>query len=118
MKIFLLESSVYVRPGFPVEFPIDVDGRAIRVAIEWAAIARMMGVTPVDAEQVRQFLHDNRKEIAVAIEAHLYAHGIPRTGELVMAPDDFDNVHAVPPMPVGTASAGRAASAGGLWRAR
>jgi hypothetical protein len=118
MKIFLLESSVYVRPGFPVEFPIDVDGRAIRVAIEWAAIARMMGATPVDAEQVRQFLHDNRKEIAVAIEAHLYAHGIPRTGELVMAPDDFDNVHAVPPMPVGTASAGRAASAGGLWRVR
>lgn len=52
----------------------------------------MMGATRIDSEQVRDFLHQNRREIAHAVEAHLYAHGIPLTGSLVMSRDDFELV--------------------------
>jgi hypothetical protein len=97
MTMILLETAVYVRPGFPVEFLIDVDARAVRVGIEWSAIERMMGATPTGVEQVRDFLHEHRREIAVAIKARLYARGIPLNGELVMGRDDLDAVSSVPP---------------------
>jgi hypothetical protein len=109
MTMILLETAVYVRPGFPVEFLIDVDGRAVRVAIEWSAIERMMGATPADVEQVRDFLHEHRSEIALAIKARLYARGIPLNGELVMERSDLDALSSVPPS---RADRGSAASAG------
>jgi hypothetical protein len=90
MSTFLLETSVYVHRPFPVEFLIDVDGRVIRTAIGWPVVEQIMSATPIDDEQVRNFLHENREAIARAIQARLYAHGVPRTGELVMALDDFD----------------------------
>ena len=117
MKMFLLETAVYVHLPYPVEFVIDVDGRAIRVAIEWSAIEQMMGATPVDDENVRDFLHENRKAIARAIEARLYAHGIPWTGELVMARDDFDLVRLRRDTSVDTGSSPGTGSGDGLRRA-
>jgi hypothetical protein len=117
MKMLLLDTAIYVHRPYPVEFHIDVDGRAIRVAIEWPAIERMMGATPVDDERVRDFLHENRRAVAHAIEAHLYAQGMPWTGELVMARDDFDVVRFAPNRSVDTTSFPRTGSGDVLRRA-
>ena len=93
METILLEAGVYVRPPFPVEFSMLVDGKAIRVAINWPTIERLIGRPPIDEKRVRDFLHANRQEIMLAIKAHLFAQGVPLSGELIMLPEDFDAIH-------------------------
>jgi hypothetical protein len=85
----LLETSIYVHPQFPVEFVIRLDGAPIRVSIEWSAIEWLMGPAQPDADQVRDFLHQHRSEIAFAIRAQLAAHGTPLTGQLTVSVEDL-----------------------------
>lgn len=89
MPMSLLETSIYVHPQFPVELAIRLDGVPIRVAIEWGAIEWLMGPAQPDADQVRDFLHQHRSEIAFAIRAQLAAHGTPLTGQLTVSVEDL-----------------------------
>jgi hypothetical protein len=89
MPMSLLETSIYVHPQFPVEFVIRLDDRPIRVSIEWSAIEWLMGPAQPDADQVRDFLHQHRSEIAFAIRAQLAAHGTPLTGQLTVSIEDL-----------------------------
>jgi hypothetical protein len=89
MPMSLLETSIYVHPQLPVELVIRLDGVPIRVAIEWGAIEWLMGPAQPDADQVRDFLHQHRSEIAFAIRAQLAAHGTPLTGQLTVSVEDL-----------------------------
>jgi hypothetical protein len=89
MPMSLLETSIYVHPQFPVEFVIRLDDKPIRVSIEWSAIEWLMGPVQPDADQVRDFLHRHRREIAFAIRAQLAAHGTPLTGQLTVSVEDL-----------------------------
>jgi hypothetical protein len=89
MPMSLLETSIYVHPQFPVEFVIRLDDKPIRVSIEWSAIEWLMGPVQPDADQVRDFLHHHRREIAFAIRAQLAAHGTPLTGQLTVSVEDL-----------------------------
>jgi hypothetical protein len=91
----LLETSIYVHPQLPVELVIRLDGVPIRVAIEWGAIEWLMGPAQPDADQVRDFLHQYRSEIAFAIRAQLAAHGTPLTGQLTVSVEDLRLVGAL-----------------------
>jgi hypothetical protein len=95
MNVILLETGAYIHPPFPVECLITADGVAIRIAIEWSAIERLMGTSSVDERSVRDFLHKNRREIALAIEAHLVAQGVPLSRKLVMSSNDFDVIDRI-----------------------
>jgi len=89
MPMSLLETSIYVHPQFPVEFVIRLDETPIRISIEWSAIEWLMGPVQPDADQVRDFLHHHRREIAFAIRAQLAAHGTPLTGQLTVSVEDL-----------------------------
>lgn len=89
MPMSLLETSIYVHPEFPVEFVIRWDDQPIRVSIEWSAIEWLMGPTQPDADQVRDFLHHHRREIAFAIRAQLAAQGTPLNGQLTVSIEDL-----------------------------
>jgi hypothetical protein len=42
MSIHVLPGDIRVEPPLPVEIPVSVDGKTLRVAIEWPAVARML----------------------------------------------------------------------------
>jgi hypothetical protein len=92
MEMTLFETAVYVHPKQPVEFLVAYDGKAARVAIEWSLVERLMGTSPVDEAQVREFLRQKREAITLALKAHMYAEGVPLNRHLVMAPDDFEAI--------------------------
>ena len=97
MEVSLLGSAVYIHPGDPVEFPVAVDGKSVRVAVEWPVIAHLMGSSTTDVDRVRDFLHRRRENVARALKAHLYARGVPQDGYLVMSRDDFDAIRRATP---------------------
>jgi hypothetical protein len=89
MQMSLYESSVYVRPQFPVEFVTTVEGVAIRIAIEWPDVERLVGASAADEGEVRNFLHRHKTAIALAIQAYLSARGTPMDHRLTMSADDL-----------------------------
>jgi hypothetical protein len=82
-------TAIHIEPRFRAEFPLAVDGKAIRVTIEEPAIEYLLGGAPADEEQVRAFLSVNRRRIERAVMARLFARGVPVNGELSMAAEDF-----------------------------
>lgn len=89
MVTVLLSQELRVKSGFPVEVTAQSDGRAIRVAIEWSAIEHEAG-SGADAAAVYRFLHDHRSRIERAIQAHLFAQGMPISGQLTLSRDDLE----------------------------
>jgi hypothetical protein len=103
MEITFFESSAYIHPGDRIEFPVMVDQRIFRVEISWPLLEHLTALSPVDERRARDFMHDRREDVERVIKAHLYAQGVPASGYLNLAPDDFDavgrmaqRVHAVP----------------------
>jgi hypothetical protein len=92
MASTLFESTVYAHPNDPVEFLVAIGETTTRVAIEWSMIERLIGTSPVGEAQVRDFLHLNREAITLAIQAHVFAQGLPLSRYLVMSADDFEIV--------------------------
>jgi hypothetical protein len=85
----LFETSIYVRPQFPVEFVINVDGVPIRIAIEWPDVERLVGTTAADEGEVRNFVHRHKTAIQMAIHAYLSARGTPMEHRLTISADDL-----------------------------
>ncbi len=89
VHVTLFETSIYVRPRFPVEFVIDVDGTAIRADIEWKDVEGLVGVAATDHESIRRFLHRHRTELGIAIQARLAARGVPFGRQLTLSAEDL-----------------------------
>jgi hypothetical protein len=96
MTMTMYQTAAYIHPNHAVEVPVTIDGRAARAAIEWSTIERLMATSPIDEEQVREFLHRSRNDIARALRAHIYAQGIPLSRHVVLEAEDFDAIHSTP----------------------
>lgn len=86
------ETSIHVQPHALVEFLIDVDGRAVRVALGWPLVESLMGAVPGSEDQVRDFIRRNRDALTTAFAAHVLARGVPLDRYLVMSSDDIDAI--------------------------
>ena len=84
-----VQSEIRVDPPFPVEQVVNVDGKRLRVSLEWPLIRHFLGVAAADPETVREMLHERRQEIDRTIKAHVFAHGVPLSGTLSLSLPDF-----------------------------
>lgn len=89
MKLQPLPAKVRIEPQFPVEQPVLVDGKTLRISLEWAVIEHFLGDRAADEAAVRAFLDEQRLDIARVVKAHLFAHGFPLSGALTLTLDDF-----------------------------
>ncbi len=95
MEISILHTESRIRSRNPVELLVVVDGRAIRAAIDWSTLERLMSAELVNEATVHDFIQNNRHGIELAIKAHLFAHGVPLAGRLVLTLDDIANLHSL-----------------------
>lgn len=84
-----LESGIRIDPPFPVEQVVAVDGKRLRVSLEWPLIQHLIGVEAADPQAVREMLHERRLEIDRTIKAHVFAHGVPLSGTISLSLPDF-----------------------------
>ena len=96
MQVAMLHVDLPIRPLFPVELLVVVDGETVRVAIPWSTFERLTGGDLVNAEVVHDFLHRNRDQIELAIKADLYAQGVPLSRQLTLSWDDLYALHSAP----------------------
>ncbi len=89
MHIQKLPAEPRVQSGFPVEQLYGVDGKTLRVDIEWKVIEMFLaGATPtIDA--VQAVLRTHQQEIERVVQARLFAQGFPLSNDLVLTPADF-----------------------------
>jgi hypothetical protein len=89
MNVYPVPHTLRVAPSYPVEQVMRVDGRTVRVAIQWAVIEHWLGARAADAAAVQEILHSKREEIERTVEANLFAQGMPLSGEVTLTLDDF-----------------------------
>ncbi|HTP98128.1 MAG TPA: hypothetical protein VMN56_02300 [Casimicrobiaceae bacterium] len=89
MTVHVLPSQLRIKPPFPVEQAMAVDGTKVWVAIEWPVIERWLGPRANDADAVREALHERRLEIERTVEAHVFAHGLALSKEVSLTVEDF-----------------------------
>ena len=92
MSIHVLPGNISFEPPLPVEIPVSVDGKTLRVAIEWPAIERMLPTADKSFDAVAAALRGKRETIELAIRAHLFAQGTPLDGRVQISPADIDAV--------------------------
>ena len=92
MNVYLLDTPLRIHAPDPVEVVALVDGKTLRVMIEWPAVVRLFEsehAEHVSADNVAAAIRRHRRAIALAIEAQLFANGIPLARQLVMSLDDL-----------------------------
>ncbi|MCC6196634.1 MAG: hypothetical protein IT518_19435 [Burkholderiales bacterium] len=89
MNVHTLPSTPRIQPSQPVEIRVSVDGEALSVLIEWGVIERWLGEFANDPEAVKRALHSRRSEIERVVQARVFAHGMPISGELALSVRDF-----------------------------
>lgn len=89
MNVLLVPTTVRVAPDYPVELTATVDGEALRVAIEWPVIERWLGDRAANVDAVREALRQRQNVIERTVQARVYAHGMPISGELTLTTRDF-----------------------------
>jgi len=89
MVVHTMPGEIRFEPPFPVEKTVTVDGHPLRVALEWPVVQHLAGSPQPDAATVRDVLHAKRLEIERTIKAHVFAHGLPLSGELALSLADF-----------------------------
>jgi hypothetical protein len=89
MNVILMPAKVRVQRDLPVEIAATVDGETLQVAIEWPVIERWLGELATDANAVRNAIQQRRDSIERVIQARLYAHGVPVSGELTLGMRDL-----------------------------
>ena len=92
MSIHVLPGDIRFEPPLPVEIPVSVDGKTLRVAIEWPAVARMLPTADKSFDAVATALRGKRATIEMAIRAHLFAQGTPLDGHVRISAADIDAV--------------------------
>lgn len=90
MTVHALPSTLRIKPPFPVEQAMAVDGAKVWIAIEWPVIQRWLGSRANEPDAVREQLHERRLDIERTLEAHVFAHGLPLSKEVTLTLDDFE----------------------------
>ncbi len=90
MNIQRLPVEPKVQAGFPVEQLYSVDGKSLRVDIEWTLVETVLaGVTPT-VDSVQAALRTHHEAIERAVKARLFAQGFPLSNDLVLTRADFN----------------------------
>lgn len=89
MNVILIPAKVRVQRDLPVEIAATVDGETLQVAIEWPVIERWLGELATDENAVRNAIQQRRQSIERVIQARIYAHGVPVSGELTLGMRDL-----------------------------
>ena len=76
-------------PPAEVEIPVVFNGFHLRVDLEKTTVLELMHAPALTAQVVEAFLRLFHTNIMLAIEAHLYAHGVPLDRHLVLSLRDF-----------------------------
>lgn len=84
-----VESEIRIDPPFPIEQIVTVDGKRLRVSLEWPLIRYLLGEVAADPQAVREMLHERRLEIDRTIKAHVFAHGVPLSRAFSLSVPDF-----------------------------
>ena len=82
--IHVLPRPLRIAPSFPVELSVRVDDATLRVALDWP-----VGERPITQDNMADALFDHRDLIERTLRAHLFAHGVPLSGQVVLDLDDF-----------------------------
>jgi hypothetical protein len=89
MNVILIPAKVRVQRDLPVEITAAVDGETLQVALEWPVIERWLGDLAADENAVRNAIQQRRESIERVIQARIYAHGVPVSGELTLGMRDL-----------------------------
>ena len=89
MNVILIPAKVRVQRDLPVEIAATVDGETLQVAIEWPVVERWLGDLATDENAVRNAIQQRRQSIERVIQARIYAHGVPVSGELSLGMRDL-----------------------------
>jgi len=89
MKFFFPDAQISAKPQSALELVVVVDGAAVRVELDRSTIPHSTGADFLDEEAVRDFISRNRRGIELAIEAHLFARGIPLDRHIVISREDL-----------------------------
>jgi len=77
MEVTLLGTESRILSTVPVELLVNVDGKIVRVAIDWPTIRTLVGDHSIDEVRVREFIRQNRPGFVLAIKSHLLSRGVP-----------------------------------------
>lgn len=89
MDVSIVHSGVRVRPDLVVEVEALIDGKAIGVDLARDAIEHLLGPNIGDEDALRAALRRNMESIRIAIEAYVFARGLPLDGHCVLSWQDF-----------------------------
>ncbi len=89
MHIQKLPAEPRVQSGFPLEQLYSVDGKTLRVDIEWKVVEMFLGGATATAQAVEAALHTHRDAIERVVKARLFAQGFPLSNDLVLTLSDF-----------------------------
>jgi hypothetical protein len=89
MNVLLVPTKLRVAPGFPVEIAVTVDNETLQLAIEWNVIERWLGSSTPSVDSVRDAILARRSIIERTVQARVFAHGTPISGELTLSAVDF-----------------------------
>lgn len=89
MHIQQLPAEPRIQSGFPVEQLYSVDGRTLRVDIEWKIVEMFLAGATATAQAVTAALRSHHEAIERAVKARLFAQGFPLSNDLVLTLSDF-----------------------------
>jgi len=96
MDVAIVHTGVRVSPERVVEFTARVDGKAICVELEQEAINRLVGPESRDENSLLTALQRKLETVRIAIEAYVFARGLPMDGHLVLSSRDLASFVADP----------------------
>jgi len=96
MDVSIVHSGVRVRPDLVVEVAALIDGRPVLVDLERDAIDRLLGQDVSDEKALHSALRRNIGAIRIAIEAYVFARGLPLDQHVVLFWRDFSSFADAP----------------------
>jgi hypothetical protein len=91
MDVRFLDTEGRPRSGQPLELLFTVDGKTLRVAIDWTTLGEVFGLDLAGEDSWGTFLRKKRQAIELAVKAHLLARGMPFGRQLVLTAEDFSH---------------------------
>ena len=82
--------GVHVRPELIAQVVARIDDKPIRVSLKRDAIEQLVGPAIGDEGAMVVSLYGKLDTLRVAIEAHVFAHGVPLDRQLVLSWRDFN----------------------------
>lgn len=89
MHVQPLPAEPRIERGFPVEQLYSVDGKTLRVDIDWKMIEIFLAGASPTPQAVQAALRTHHASIERVMKARLFAQGFPLSNDLVLTPTDF-----------------------------